>query len=189
MSTLETKALPPVSAISSAIRLAPSRFLSNTPILQPYAAKRLQMAPPIAPPPPVTMTFLPESPRMTGSSEGRVGIELGLALLEVRGEAFLHLGPHEAQHLERRRGIEGGAHHAQPVVERVLGEADRGLRPLGELGRNLEPLGLQLVVLDAERDQADALGLRAVDRLAEQQVVLGLGHAAEQGPHDHRVVA
>src|SRR4029453_16887903 len=118
MSTLDTKALPPVSVISPAIRLAPSRFLSNTPTLQPYSAKRRQMAPPIAPPPPVTMTFLPESPRMTGSSEGRVGIELGLALLEVRGETFLHLRSHEAQHLERRRGVERGAHHAQPVVQR-----------------------------------------------------------------------
>src|SRR4029453_9479941 len=166
MSTLETKALPPVSAISSAIRLAPSRFLSNTPILQPYAAKRLQMAPPIAPPPPVTMTFLPESPRMTGSAEGRVGIELGLALLEMRGEAFLHLGPHEAQHLQRRRRVEGGAHHAKPVVERVLGEADRGRATLCEVVRDLDPLGLELVVLDAQRDQPDTLGLLAVDRLA-----------------------
>src|SRR6185369_11458411 len=145
MSTLDTKDLPPVSEISSAIRFAPSRFLSNTPTLQPYPAKRRQMAPPIAPPPPVTMTFLPESPRMTGSSEGRVGIELGLALLEVRGEAFLHLRPHEAQHLERRRGVERGPHHAQPVVQGVLGEADRGLCSLGELGGDLEALGLELV--------------------------------------------
>src|SRR4029453_4709073 len=167
MSTLDTKALPPVSEISSAIRFAPSRFLSNTPPLHPYPRKRLQMAPPIAPPPPVTMTFLPDSPRMIGSSEGRVGIELGLALLEVRGEAFLHLGAHEAQHLERRRGVERGTHHAQPVVQRVLGEADRGLRALGKLGRDLQALGLELVVLDAQRDQPDAFGLLAVDRLAE----------------------
>src|SRR4029453_10504462 len=184
MLTLETKALPPTSAISSAIRLAPSRFLSNTPTLQPYPAKRLQISPPSAPPPPVTMTFLPESPRMTGSSEGRVGIELGLALLEVRGEAFLHLGAHETQHLERRRGVERRAHHAQPVVERVLGEADRGLCAFGKLGRDFQALGLELVVLDTERDEPDALGLLAVDRFAEQQVVLGLGHAAEQRPHD-----
>src|SRR4030095_11061572 len=189
MSTLDTKAFPPVSEISSAIRLAPSRFLSNTPTLQPYPAKRLQMAPPIAPPPPVTMTFLPDSPRMTGSSEGRVGIELGLALLEVRGEAFLHLGAHEAQHLERRRGVEGGPHHAQPVVERVLGEADRGLRALGALGADVQSLGLELIVVDAERHQADALGFLPVDRLAEQQIVLGLGHAAEQRPDDDGVIA
>src|SRR5262245_17426459 len=124
MSTLDTKALPPASVISPATRLAPSRFLSNTPTLQPYPAKRRQIAPPIAPPPPVTMTAFPSSPRMMGSLQRRVGIELGLALLEVRGEAFLHLGPHEAQHLERRRGVERRAHHAQPVVQRVLGEAD-----------------------------------------------------------------
>src|SRR6478735_6720206 len=112
--------------ISPATFLAPSRFLSNTPTLAPYSAKRRQIAPPIAPPPPVTMTFLPFSPRMA-SSQRRVGIELGLALLEMGGQAFLHLGAHEAQHFERRRGVERRAHHAQPVVERVFGEADRGL--------------------------------------------------------------
>src|SRR5258705_7107894 len=147
------------------------------------------MAPPIAPPPPVTMTLLPESPRMARSLQRRVGLEPGLALLEMRGKAFLHLGTEEAQHLERRRGVEGRTHHAQPVVERVLGEADRSLRALGELGRDLETLGFELVVLDAERDQADALGLLAVDRLAQQQIVLGLGHAAEQRPDDDGVIA
>src|SRR5919108_3607930 len=111
------------------------------------------MAPPIAPPPPVTMTFLPSSPRMTLSSDGRVGVELGFALLEVRGKALLHLGAQEAQHLQGRRGIEGWTHHAQPVVKRVLGEANRGLGTFGELGRDLEALGFELVVLDAKRDQ------------------------------------
>src|SRR6187551_171186 len=143
MSTPEAKPL-----ISPAIFFAPSRFLSNTPTIAPYSAKRRQIAPPIAPAPPVTMTFLPFSPRMA-SSQRRVRVELGLALLEMRGEAFLHLGPHEAQHLERRRGVEGRAHHAQPVVERVFGEADRGLGAFGELGRHFETLGLELVVLDA----------------------------------------
>src|SRR5262245_19847357 len=189
MSTPDTKALPPAALISSATLLAPSRFLSNTPTLAPYSANRRQMAPPIAPPPPVTMTFLPDSPRMARSSEGRVGIEPGLALLEVRGEAFLHLRPQEAQHLQRGRGVERGAHHAQPVVQRVLGEANRGLRALGELGRDFQAFGLELGVLDAHRYQADALGLFAVDRLAEQQVVLCLGHAAEQRPDDDGVVA
>ena len=61
--------------------------------------------------------------------------------------------------------------------------------PSASLVATSSALGLELVVLDAQRDQADALGLLAVDRLAEQQVVLGLGHAAEQRPHDHRVVA
>src|SRR5947207_9575186 len=115
MSTPDTKHL-----ISPATFLAPSRFLSNTPTRAPYSAKRRQMAPPIAPPPPVTMTLLPESPRMARSLQRRVGLEPGLALLEMRGKAFLHLGTEEAQHLERRRGVEGRAHHAQPVVERVL---------------------------------------------------------------------
>src|SRR6185437_1401979 len=146
--------------ISPATFLAPSRFLSNTPTWAPYSAKRRQIAEPIAPAPPVTITFLPFSPRtvssvlchpersegsfaalrMTAFLDGRVGIELGLALLEVGSEAFLHLGTHEAQHLERGRGVERRPHHAQPVVQRVLGEADRGLRALGELGRDLQAL-------------------------------------------------
>src|SRR5215471_13864314 len=109
--------------ISPATSFAPSKLRSNTPTLAPYPAKRRQIAEPIAPAPPVTMTVLPFSPRMA-SSQRRVGVELGLALLEVRGEAFLHLGTHEAQHLERGRGVERRAHHAQPVVERVLGKAD-----------------------------------------------------------------
>src|SRR5882757_3829769 len=189
MSTLETKALPPVSTISSAILLAPSRFLSNTPTLQPYSAKRRQMAPPIAPPPPVTMTFFPSSPRMARSSQWREGDELGLALLEMGSQSFLHLRPEEAQHLERERRVERGAHHAQPVIERVFGEADRGLRPLGQLGGDFERLRFKLLVLDTERDQADALGLLAAHRLAKQQIVFGLGHAAEQRPDDDGVVA
>ena len=114
---------------------------------------------------------------------------MGLRFSRCEARPSFTSGPDEAQHLERRRGVEGRAHHAQPVVERVLGEADRGLRALGELGRDLEALGFELVVLHAQRDQADALGLLAVDRLAEQQVVLGLGHAAEQRPDDHGVIA
>src|SRR5262245_37456019 len=176
MSTPETKVAPPLAWISAATFFAPSRFLSKMPTWAPYSAKRRQMAPPIAPPPPVTMTFLPSNPRMTGSSDRRVGVELGLALLEVGGEPFLHVRSQEAQDLERRRGVERRSHHAQPVVQRVFGEANRGLRSLGELGRHFQALGFELVVLDAERDQPDALGFLAVDRLAEQQVVLGLGH-------------
>src|SRR5471032_2077284 len=104
--------------ISLATFSAAPRFLSNTPTCAPYPAKRRQIALPIAPPPPVTMTFLPSSPRMMWPLDRRVGVELGLALLEVRGEAFLHVGSEEAQHLEAERGVERRPHHAQPVVER-----------------------------------------------------------------------
>src|SRR6516225_5875612 len=100
MSTPETKVAPPLAWIPSATFLAPSRFLSKMPTCAPYSAKRRQMAPPIAPPPPVTMTFLPSNPRMARSSDRRVGVELGLALFEMRGEALLHFGPEETQHLE-----------------------------------------------------------------------------------------
>src|SRR5271154_5713174 len=126
MSTPDAKPL-----ISVATLLAPSRFLSNTPTCAPYSAKRRQIALPIAPPPPVTMTFLPFNPRMMRSSQRGVGIELGLALLQMRGEAFFHIGAEEAQHLQPQRRVEGRTHHAQPVVEGVLGEADRALRAFG----------------------------------------------------------
>jgi hypothetical protein len=48
---------------------------------------------------------------------------------------------------------------------------------------------LHLVVVDADRHQADALGLLAAQRIAGEQVVLGLGHAAQQRPADGGVVA
>ena len=47
----------------------------------------------------------------------------------------------------------------------------------------------QLVVGDAEADQAEALGFRAVEELAGEQVILGFRHAHEQGPDDGGVVA
>jgi asparagine synthase (glutamine-hydrolysing) len=48
---------------------------------------------------------------------------------------------------------------------------------------------VQFGVVDAQRHEPDALGLLAADRLAQQQVVLRLGHAAQQRPYDRRMVA
>jgi hypothetical protein len=48
---------------------------------------------------------------------------------------------------------------------------------------------VHLVVVDADADQPDALGLLARQRLAQQQVVLGLGQPAQQRPDDRGVVA
>ena len=67
--------------------------------------------------------------------------------------------------------------------------ADRRLRSVREPLRDLERALLQLVLRDAERDEADALRLSAVDRLAEEQVVLRLGQAAKEWPDDRGVVA
>src|SRR5262249_50892682 len=71
------------------------------------------------PPSPYDGATSPEDGGGRVKLDRRVGIEPGFALLEMRGETFLHLGSQESQHLQRRRGIEGGPHHAQPVVERV----------------------------------------------------------------------
>ena len=61
--------------------------------------------------------------------------------------------------------------------------------PLARRRRDLERLVLQLVVLDAQRDEADALGLLAAQRLAQQQVVFRLGQSAQQRPHDGGMIA
>src|SRR5687767_347281 len=82
-------------------------------------------------------------------------------LLAQRGEAFLHFGPGEAEHLQGERGVESRARHAQPVVERILGPAQRGLRAGGKAACYLERLGLQLGLVAGERDQAQPLGLFA----------------------------
>src|SRR5580693_8789198 len=92
--------------------------------------------------------------------------EVGLALFEVRGEAFLHLRTTEAEELQRQRGVKGRAHHAQPVVERALGPADRALRALGELGRDLDRFRLELGVVDRECYQADTLGFLTQNLIA-----------------------
>src|SRR5690606_3095209 len=49
-------------------------------------------------------------------------------LLAVRGEPFAYVGPTEPQELEAERGVEDRAGVAVPVVERVLGPPQRGLR-------------------------------------------------------------
>ena len=56
---------------------------------------------------------------------------------------------------------------------------------VGDLERSV----VHLVVVDAERHEADALGLLAGERVAREQVVLRLGHAAQQRPADRGVVA
>ncbi len=58
------------------------------------------------------------------------------------------------------------------MVERALGESQRLLGSGGELARNLQRAVHQLVGRHAETDQADALGLLAVDEIGGQQVVL-----------------
>ena len=107
-----------------------------------------------------------------GGSDARLRIEPRRPLLPQRGEPFAHVGTAEAQKLQRDRVVEGRPHHPQPVVERVLGPADRGRRaggqPPGDLERPLEQLGL----VDRERYQPDPLRLLARDRLAQQKVNL-----------------
>ena len=49
--------------------------------------------------------------------------------------------------------------------------------------------GQQLGARRAQAHEPDALGLAAVDELGRHQVVLGLGHAAQQRPDDGGVVA
>src|SRR3954462_3982995 len=107
----------------------------------------------------------------------------------MRRGAFLCLGAAEAQHLERERGIECWPGHAQPVVERIFGPPQRRLGAARELARDLQRFFLQLAFLARQRDEPEALGLLAADRLAKEEVILRLGHAAEKRPDDRRVIA
>ena len=104
-------------------------------------------------------------------------------------DALACIRPAEAVELVRQRGVEGRRLGPVPVVERVLGPAD------GRLGTAAQRLGhlqgpiVHGVVVDAQRHEADALRLLAREGVAGQQVVLGLGHAAQQRPADGGVVA
>src|SRR5437764_10972334 len=99
--------------------------------------------------------------RPSASELRRLRRKRRLALLAMRGDAFLRLRAAEAEHLERERGIERRPRHAQPVVERILGPAKRGLRASRELARDFQRLCLQLAFFASERYQAEALGLLA----------------------------
>ena len=60
--------------------------------------------------------------------------------------------------------------------------------PAGEPAGDVEGDVVELGVVDAARHQADPLGLLTGHRLAQQQVVLALRHAAEQRPDDRGMV-
>ncbi|CKT30905.1 Uncharacterised protein [Mycobacterium tuberculosis] len=74
------------------------------------------------------------------------------------------------------------------MIEAAFGPADGVLRASGEPLRQACCGGEHIVVVDADGDQTDAFGLLPGQRLAGQQVVLGLGHADQQGPADRRVI-
>ena len=64
-----------------------------------------------------------------------------------------------------------------------------GWGPSAELAGDGHAALHQLVVGDAETDQTEALGFRAVEELAGEQVILGFSHAHEQRPDAGGVVA
>ena len=104
--------------------------------------------------------------------------KLGRSLLAMRGESFGRVRTAEAVELVAERRVEGGTGGAIPVVERVLGPPDGGLRHPRELHGDLERSCVDLIVVDAQRDETDPLGFLAGERVAREEVVLRLGHAA-----------
>src|SRR4051812_27089587 len=147
---------------SATASFAAARFRSQAATGCPARDRWATIARPMPPPAPVT--------RATGRSAATsvrpcIGDEARLALLQVRGQAFAHLGATEADELQPQRGLEGRDRAAVPVVEAVLGPPDRGRRTLGQLDRDALGLGHDIVVLDTFRHQADALGLLAGQRV------------------------
>src|ERR1039457_4541131 len=67
------------------------------------------------------------------------------------GQSLGDIGAGEAEEFEGERAVEDGSGRPKPVVERVLGPADRGRRPRSELSGHLEGPGVHLAVGDAER--------------------------------------
>src|SRR6185295_16299005 len=155
----------PAPRARCAVASSACAFMSTRPSRQLSSAKRTVSAWPMPPAAPVMRTALFLSPRMCASNRRALG-EFGLPLLAEARDAFGRVARIPAHEFERQRGVEVGAHHAQPVVERVFREADRRARAVGELRRDLDALRLELVVGDAERDEADALGLLAGQRIA-----------------------
>ncbi len=111
-------------------------------------------------------------------SRNAVGWESRRALLAQRRGALRQLGSGEAEELQPERRVEDRPGGAQPVVERIFGPADGVWRAFRQPHGDVERARLQLLGRHRERNEADALGLLAGDRLAQQQMVLGLGHAA-----------
>src|SRR3954464_7272836 len=93
-------------------------------------------------------------------------LEARRALLTMRREPFPSVSAGETVELVRERRVEDRGVGAVPVVQRVLGEPDRGLRAVSELRRDVEGGRLHRVVVDTERNQPDALGFLTGERLA-----------------------
>src|SRR5262245_1004767 len=113
-----------------------------------------------------------------GAASDALVRKLRRPLLAQRGRALRQLVAGKAEEFHAERGVEDRAGCAQPVVERVFGPADRVRRALRQPHRDVHGALLHLLVRHRERDETDALGLLAADWLAQQQMVLGLGHAA-----------
>src|SRR5438093_12307911 len=93
------------------------------------------------------------------------------ALLAHRGHALADVGPGQVEELELERGVEDRPRPEQPLVERRLRVRDRSARARREPASDLERPLLELLLGHAERDEPDALRLRAVDLLAQEQVI------------------
>ena len=88
------------------------------------------------------------------------------AFLAQCSRTLRQLGPGEAEELHAKRCIENGTGRTQPVVERVFRPADRVWRPFRKPHGNIEGARLKLRVGYCNRNETDALGLLAADRLA-----------------------
>src|SRR5215471_6938035 len=147
----------------------------------PRAANASARARPTPRLPPVTNAARPVKSFIVGSIR-RLRLEVGAAFLAQRGDALADVGAGEAEELEPERGVERRPRGAQPVVERIFGEAHGGGWQPHQLLAHAERRLNHLVVVDAKTREADALGLLAGESLAQQQIIFRLGHAAQQRP-------
>ncbi len=120
---------------------------------------------------------------------GRPPSKLGPALLARRGQPLAHVRQLETQEFERQRGIETGSGQSQPIVQGVLGPADRGGAARGQGSRHIECPLQNFAVGNGDGDEPDPLRFGARQGLVGQQVIPRLRQAAEQRPDDHGMIA
>ena len=129
--------------------------------------------------------------RATAGAHSAVGpVNRGARFSRWEARPSRGVGPAEAEELVGQRGVED-----RPTAPGTSGSASASSsgsptgRRSASVHGHLERPVLHLVVVDAQRHEPDALGLLAGERVAREQVVLGLGHAAQQRPADRGVVA
>src|SRR5688572_23796298 len=130
--------------------------MSATTTFAPCAPAMTAIALPMPEAAPVTTIDFPSNlpvivghlPFVSFSSLNLAGlVEDRCPLFAMRGDALLDFRPSQPEHLVSHGCIERRPRHAEPVVERVLGPADRARRSVRKARGHFQRLGVKLFVV------------------------------------------